>query len=417
MSILAPRQERQAPPPDVWSIIRGTDPRWGAAPTPEQARRNSVMWACTDLRASLVSTLPVRCYTAQPGGMETARKLPPLWADPGPGGLVLGGPICRLDEWLYATQSDLDMFGNTFGLIVQRDALQRPLRIDLVPAKAMTVIVDRTGGVHYLLDGHEVPAEDVWHERAYVVSGSPVGLDPLGQAALALGTFQQAAEFAGNWFSSGGIASAVLRNVGATLTPPQAAELKERVKSTIAAGDVLVLGKEYEYQMVAVPPNQTAFLELIQASNADVARFMGVPGDLVDVHQSGSSVTYANITQRNLQFLITKLGPAVKRRENAMSLAVAQPQRIDLQTDGILRMDPMQLTTMRASMVSSRALHPNEWRAEMNLPPLTAEQTSSFIELFPRVTAKLEGLPAPVLAPDPVADLVATGEEETANGG
>lgn len=418
MSLLTPSRGliRQAPPPDIWSIIRGTSPRWGAVPTPDQAMRNSVLWACLDLRASLVSSLPVEQYTEQPDGRQKSQQLAPLWRSPGPGSLTLGGPVARLDEWLYATQMDLDRFGNTFGVIVQRDGLQRPLRIDLIPARSVTVKVDKNGQVVYLINGKPYAAEDMWHERAHVVAGSPVGLDPLACAAMAMGMYESTSEFAAGWFNSGGIASATLKNTMASLQPDQAQEIKERVKATLAAGDVLVLGKEYEYNMVAVPPNQTAFLELIQATQVDLTRFMGVPGDMVDVHQSGTAVTYANITQRNLQFLIMHLGPAIRRREQAMSAVIANPQRIELETKGLLRMDPMQLATMRQMMVNSRAMHPNEWRAEENMPALTADQIASFIELFPRVTAKLDGLPVPVLAPDPAEDDEAVDDEEDANG-
>lgn len=383
--------------------------------------RNSVVWACLDLRASLISSLPVEQYTRQGDGREKAQKLAPLWRDPGPGALFVGGPIARLDEWLYATQVDLDRFGNAFGLITQRDALQRPIRIDLTPARSWTVTV-KPDGVHYVLDGKEIDPQNVWHERAHVTAGSPVGLDPLAMAAMALGTHDSASDFAGAWFSSGGMASATLKNTLASLTPEQAVELKERVRSTMAAGDVLVLGKEYEYKMQAVPPNQTAFLEMINATQVDLTRFFGVPADMVDVHESGSSITYANVTQRNMQFLTLHLGPAIRRRENAMSGAIASPQRIELETDGFLRMDPMQQAQVDQIYVNARIKHPDEIRTRLNFDPLTGDQIESFGLLFAKVTEKVDGMTPTSLdvsvsdTTTPVTPVGATDDGEAADG-
>jgi phage portal protein BeeE len=56
---------------------------------------------------------------------------------------------------------------------------------------------------------------------------------------------------------------------------------------------------------------------------SDIARFFGCPGDLIDAAVSTGSITYANMTQRNLQFLIMHLGPAVYRRERASVEAAA----------------------------------------------------------------------------------------------
>ena len=56
---------------------------------------------------------------------------------------------------------------------------------------------------------------------------------------------------------------------------------------------------------------------------------------------SNCAITYANISQRNLQFLIMHLGPAVGRREDAFSRKlVSNPRYVKLNTDALLRMDP-----------------------------------------------------------------------------
>lgn len=341
--------------------------------------RNSAVWAALRLRSNLISSLPVDAFR-KAGGVQTEMPSTPLMLTT-PGSLFVGGSAARIDEWLYATQMDLDRYGNAFGIIVARDALMRPTRIDLVSADSVTVRV-RDGVVKYRINGKDFDADEVWHERQYVVSGLPVGLSPVAYASLALGQYATAQEFAVQWFNNGGIPSAKMKNTAKTLTPAQASETKQRVKSTIAAGDVLVLGSDWDYQMISVPPAQTQFLDAMNATQSDVARYFDVPGDLIDVAVSGQSVTYANLTQRNLQLLIMHVGPAVQRREKALSGWLPSPQFVKLNTDALLRMDPLQAAQVLGLKVDKRVTTPTEWRALDDRPPLTPEQEAEFARLF-----------------------------------
>ena len=53
----------------------------------------------------------------------------------------------------------------------------------------------------------------------------------------------------------------------------------------------------------------------------------------------GSSLTYANVTQRNLDFLIMHLGPSVVRRERSLSQLLPRPRFVKLNPSALLRMD------------------------------------------------------------------------------
>ena len=119
----------------------------------------------------------------------------------------------------------------------------------------------------------------------------------------------------------------------------------------------------------------------------DIARFLGVPGDMIDAEGSSGSITYANITQRNLQLLIMNLGPAIIRREAALSNLLAAPRYVKLNTDAVLRMDPVARGTEIRARVAGRTLAPSEARELDNLPPFTDEQIAEFDRLFNRTSA------------------------------
>lgn len=346
--------------------------------SPDLALRHSAVWACLRLRADLTSTLPVDLFKPQ-GGISLEVPKPEVLKKPG--SLVLGGPLSDIDEWLYAGCMDKDRCGNAVGLIVERGPLNRPTRIDWVPH---TSVVLRQRGAHFqwLIDGKEVPTVDIWHEKQFVVPGLPVGLSPVAYAAMAIGQYMNAQEFAVSWFGGTAHPSATLKNNKKTLSRKQSQAIKDQYNSTVAAGDVLVLGADWEYDMAKIAQAQAEFLSAQKFSVSDICRFFGVPGDMVDAEGGASNVTYANITQRNVQLLVMNLGPSIYRLERTLSRLVAEPQKVKLNTKALLRMDPLTQAQVIKSEIDSRTLDPDEARALQDRRPITSGQVGLFNDLF-----------------------------------
>lgn len=345
------------------------------------AYRASVLWACLVLRADLVSTMPASVVRQLPGSSVSVNVAPPPFLIQ-PGISKEGRPI-RWVEWLWGSQWDLDSCGNTFGLIMARDAAGRPQLIMPMPADEVTVSV-KNGQLRYNWRSNSYTMDQVWHERAYPVLGSPVGLSPIAAAAFTIGNYINAAEFAAQWFRNKAVPGGHLKNTAKTLKRREAIRAKQSFKASVSGGDVWVSGSDWEYSPVAAKASDSSFLESIDASYADICRFIGVPGDMVDVPAKGSSVTYANITQRNLQFLITKLGPAITRREAAFSAdLVSAPRQVVLDPGALLRLDPETLATVLKLQTDARHIVPSEARAlYYNRPAYTEEQFLEFDRLF-----------------------------------
>jgi phage portal protein BeeE len=125
-----------------------------------------------------------------------------------------------------------------------------------------------------------------------------------------------------------------------------------------------------------------AWLEAQKYGIGDIARFFGAPGDLIDAAVSSGNITYANITQRNLQFLIMHLGPAIYRRERALSKLLPQPRYVKLNSSALLRMDDLTRAQVNQLKIESRTLAPSEAREQDNNPPFTPEQLAEFDRLF-----------------------------------
>jgi phage portal protein BeeE len=67
-----------------------------------------------------------------------------------------------------------------------------------------------------------------------------------------------------------------------TINPKEALIAKERYKAAVANRDLFVHGADWEYDMISVPANESQFLETMNYGVADVCRFLGVPGDMID---------------------------------------------------------------------------------------------------------------------------------------
>lgn len=345
-----------------------------AAVTNESAMRHSAVWACLRLRADLVSTMPVDVYR-KVAGTRVEVPTPKVLVTP-------GGEKVGIQEWLYSTQVDLDRAGNTFGLITERDGNRLPSRIDLVALSDVTVKVRNGAVVKYKIGQTEYGPDEVWHEKQFTIAGMPLGLSPVAYAAWSIGEYLSVQQFALDWFGNGPVPSAILKNNQVTLTSEQSSEIKDRFRTSLRNGDPFVTGMDWDYEMVAVGQSQTNWIEAKQYGVGDIARFFGAPGDLIDAAVAKSSITYANITQRNLQFLIMHLGPAVLRRETALSSLTLKPRYVKLNADALLRMDPAARAATIAGQIASRTLAPSEARALDDRAPLTPAQIAEFETLF-----------------------------------
>lgn len=342
--------------------------------TQETALRHSGWWACLRLRANLLSTLPADSFR-DVGGRQVEVAKPDLLVEPYPG--------VDWTEHMYGSQIDLDRYGNSVGIIRARTALGLPAAIELAPMSMVSAQMRGYKIVEWRVGGETYPIGDIWHEKQYTIGGWPLGLSPLAYAAWSVGGFLSAQQFGLDWFGAGAQPAGTLRNTRQQIVKGLASEAKADFKAATANRDIFVTGMDWEWTPSAMDAASSGFLDDLRWGVQDVCRFLDVPGDMIDAPQSGSSVTYANITQRNTQLLVTSLGPAIVRRERAWSKALPKPRFVKLNTDAFLRLDPETRERVLLARVFGRTLAPSEARALDNLPPFTPDQLAEFATLFP----------------------------------
>ena len=365
MSLIFGRSRREADLSALSVLSRGRSTGGTVTATPDTALRSGAVWACLRLRADLISTLPLDVFREVAGRSVPVPKTPFFISPSGD---------FQWHEWLYATQFDLDRYGNVFGQVVATDGAGRPAQVELSDINEWSVRRGKEGEWEYRRSGKVVPRELVWHERQFPVAGLPVGLSPVAYAQWTTSHYLSAQQFALDWFE-GGFPTGTLKNTEQVVEEKAAKVIKERFRVATQDRDVFVHGSDWEYTPAGGAASDAKFLDAMKASTVDICRYYGVPGDMIDAETSSGSITYANVTQRNLQLLTMNVGPAITRRELTFSRRlVAAPRYVKLNTDAMLRMDARGKLELLGLGVDKTIYTHDEARALLDLEPLTDEQ-------------------------------------------
>lgn len=330
------------------------------------------VWAAVRLRANIVGSLPVGVYRDRDGLPErvTGAAVPNVLAQP--------SADFDMGSWLHAGQVALDLRGNNFGKIVARDPRTLlPTQVELVHPDTVTVRTDpRDGTIECKFAGKAVDYyTEVWHERCNEVPGSVVGMSPITAAAAALGIIRAAEDYGGQFFDEALTPSALLSSDG-PIDEDGAKIVKRRVRATQQGREPLVLGGNWKYQTLSISPADALLLEVMRYGREDVALLFDVPGELIGAPAQGSSVTYANREQRAQDLLAFRLGPAIARRERALSRLTVRGQYVKLNTAALLRTDLAGRMAAYEKGLKIGAYAPEEVRAYEERPPLTEAQVA-----------------------------------------
>jgi HK97 family phage portal protein len=343
--------------------------------TQETALRNSVWWACLHLKSNVFSSFPVDVVKPGPDGL--------LYPISNPGTLVQEPyPGVDITEWLYSTEMDLGRYGNSAGIIRARNQHQKPVLVEPVSMASTSVIMDGRRIKSWKIDGVHYSPEDIWHEKRHTVKGFALGLAPLAYAAWSLGLHASAEQFAIDWFANGANPKGTLKNLQRTTIGAEEREAaKAEFRSDTANGDIFVHGVSWEWTPAQQDAIGAGFLAQQTATDQDVCRFGAVPASMVGVETATGNITYANVSQANLSWLIQEIGPSARRTERYWSKnALPAPWLMKLNTDALLRMDPTARADLMVKLRTANLRAPDELRALDNLAPFTPEQIAQMTQ-------------------------------------
>lgn len=356
-----------------------------AAATPDRALQLAPVYAAVRLLADSIASIPLQAYTRLPAGGR-ARVEGPIWLDrPTPGITVY--------DWLWECMSSALLSGNAVGLVGRRGS--RVTGVQWVDPQRVSVLDPPRGmslaGPVWLLDGRRVDREDLIHISAFKRPGITMGLSPLSAYASTIEGGLAAGDFARRFFRNGSIPSAVLES-DQVVDPDTAVLMKQRFLEASSGRSLVVLGSGTTFKPISVSPEEGQFIETMQLTAAQIAHAFGIPPEMIGGSTGGSSVTYANVEQRALQFVTFTLRPWLTRLELAFTDLLPAGQYAKFNADVLIRADTLSRFNAHSRALNDGWRNPDEIRDIEDLAPLPDGQGQGYIRgtLYPKSEVVVE---------------------------
>lgn len=286
-----------------------------------------------------------------------------------------------IEHWILSKLSH----GNAYA-IKQRDERNVVIaQYVLDPSRVMPLITP-SGSVYYRLKKDElskvmqedvvVPASEIFHDRMNTLFHPLMGLSPLFACSLSaiqgLRIQKNSEEFFGNYSQPGGVLTAPEE-----ISDDNAARLKEYFEENFTgtnAGRVAVLGDGLKYQAMTVNADDAQLIEQLKWSAEAICAVFHVPPYMIGVGQIPS---YQNVEALNQQYFTQCLQTLIEAFEASQGEGLKLPiqYRVDLDLDGLLRMDTLTRYKAHGEAMRSGWIKPDEIRAKEDMPPVEGGNT------------------------------------------
>lgn len=335
----------------------------GVPVTERSSLQLSAVWACVTLIADTIAMLPVDIYRGR-GVSRVPVVAPAFFEEPFPDMLWM--------DWMLRAMTSLLMRGNFYGLITERDHMQRPTAI--LPVHPDMVYVWRsnlTGGVTYRIMGDTYNPFDIFHVKGFTLPGAVQGLAVLEYARHAVGGGLAVQEFGARTFSEGTMPSGVIQSPN-PMDPVAAATLLQTWEKghNMRSRRPAVLSGGMEWKPISIQPNEAQFIQTREFSVVDVARFFRTPPHMIQAVDRTTSWG-KGIEEQVFGFVTFTCLPWIKRFEAPLSRWVLpSPQYAKYNVSALLR--GRLLERYQAYLMGRNGgwLTPNEVREKEDMRPL-----------------------------------------------
>lgn len=289
------------------------------------------------------------------------------------------------ESWIHSKL----MRGNTY-VLKERDRRGVVTAMYVLDPDRVIPLVSEDGGVYYQLSDDRlaeidkqivVPASEIIHDRMNCLFHPLVGLSPIYACGLAatqgLAMQKNSARFFGNMSRPSGMLVAP-----GPITKETADRLKEQWNANYSGenfGKTAVLADGLKYERLSVTAEEAQMIEQLKWTSEVVCSTFHVPSFKIG---AGQTPTYQNAEVLNQIYYSDCLQSLIEQYElcldEGLGLDVQVEGRwlgIELDLDGLLRMDSATKTKSLTEGIKGALQTPNEARRRMNLKPLPGGDT------------------------------------------
>lgn len=336
----------------------------------EAAMKVGTVYSCVRIIAEDVGTLPVHVKMRdEDGGRQT------LYNHPVAKVLRRPNPHMSGINFRRAMIASLELHGNAYAIIRERDKRGYPTRIDFADATQMSVVVGNEGVYYAYGEGEDlIPSRDVIHFKGYAPDGIE-GKSPIQLHRDMIENSINATRFSKNLYKNDLRSTAVFSLEG-ELSPEAydrtKTQLQEMYRKASARADVpLVLEGGTKVNSLTITPEDAQFIATKLQNIDEIAAIFRVPPHKVGDWTRG---TYSNNTQANLEYFTDCVRPLLEMIEEELSQklfleAEQDSHYIKFNFKGLLRTDINSQINNYRTMHNIGVLSPNEIREMEDLAP------------------------------------------------
>lgn len=355
------------PKPWLVNLFGGTATSAGENVSSVNAPKVAAVYACVNLIADTIASLPFNVVLQTANGTEPA-----------------GGNIDRIVskqpnenynsyDFRKAMLTQLLLRGNAYILPVRGSNGLSGLELidtDLVS-------LDTTSGslvYRIRLKGEvdmKVQPSQIIHLKAYTLDGIN-GISPITFAKETVGVSMAATKHLGSFYGRGATPKGILQIQGTIRDPDRVRQIGNQFDNRYNgnnAGGTAVLTEGAEYKPVAQSMRESQFLETLRFTVEEICRLYKVPPHKIG-HMEGAG--YSNsIEAQNHQFVTDCIRPLVEQIElEFTNKLLTGPRQFSLDMRALTRGDIMTQVQRHVSYWNIGAMSANEIRAAEGLPPI-----------------------------------------------
>lgn len=355
----------------------------------------SAVWACVELLADNIATLPLFVYqkSAGPDGHKELARDSMLWL------LLHDNPNRRhttVEFWQFMVMNWL-FRGNAYARLVRNDKGEV---IEMWPLAADQMIVavlpDMSLAYQYTYDGKTVIyAEDSifhWRDKGNGV----IGMSRLDYMASSVGVAVSSQNHAAQGFENAGRRPGVFM-IDKLMTKEQRAAVRSNFRGLVEGGedDLLILEAGAKFDPLGLSPADMQLLETRRYSVEDIARWFGISSVLINDTTKTSSwgTGVGQLIEGFYKFRLRTILTSLEKAINKRILTAYQREKftVEFSIDAILRGSLTERLDTGAKAVQNGLLTRNEWRQTENLPAqdnantLTAQLNLAPLEMLGQI--------------------------------
>lgn len=343
----------------------------------ESAMKHTTVYACVNVKAQGIGSVPFNLYKKTKTGREKATKSTLF--------KVLNSqanPLMTSQTWREIVVRDLELRGTHFSQIV-RDRAGRvvalyPLKYDQMEI-SLTISRKNIPTILYKYTKDDGQVRGFDNQSILRIVGLPsdngiLGVTPITQNAGAIGLAIQTEQFGSKFFSNGANGSGILSTEAEFKTTESMERIRkqfgEKYQGLANSRKPILLEGGLKWQPITISNNDSQFLETRRYQKSDIASIFRVSPHLINDLERA---TFSNIEHLAIEHVKYCLMPVAVKIESAINTQLLSEEEKEVyycehNFDALMRGDFESRMNGYATAINNAIMKPAEARKKENLP-------------------------------------------------